>query len=52
MAGIMERLFWKVVSSNQSEFPDEHCVPIVGPYSNLENKDPIRDVLQVSVMVL
>ncbi len=45
LADIVERLLWKVVSSNQSEFPDEHCVPVVGPYGNLKNKDPIRGVL-------
>lgn len=47
MSSIVERLFWEVVSSNQSEFPDEHCVSIVGPDSNLEDKDAIRGVLQV-----
>lgn len=38
LADIMERLLWKVVSSNQSEFPDEHGVAIVCPNSHLENK--------------
>lgn len=45
LAAIVQRLFWKVVSSNQGEFPDEHCVPIVGPHGNLKNKDPVRGVL-------
>lgn len=43
----MERLLWEVVSSNQSELPDEHRVSVVGPDGNLEDKDAIRSVLQV-----
>lgn len=43
----MERLFWEVVSSNQSEFPDEHRVSVVGPDGDLEDKEAIRGVLRV-----
>lgn len=31
LASIVERLLWKVVSSNQCELPNEDCVPVVGP---------------------
>lgn len=40
--GILEGLFCQVVSSNQSVLPDEHRVPIVGPYCNLKHKMYIR----------
>ena len=45
LAAVMEGLFREMVSSNQSELSDEHCVSIVGPHSNLKNKDPVKSVL-------
>lgn len=44
LAGIVERLLWKVVSSNQRELSNEDCVPVVGPRCNLENEHPVSDV--------